>query len=360
MQPLRFLPLAALSFGAFYIYACGAGDPVVSAGTDDTDGAAPVVQQPAADSGPKPSPPALGSDAAAEAGVPQLPGYTLAFHDEFDALDLAVWDYDLAVINGEAQCYTDARAENVRIEERGARSVLVLQTRKEDYPCPQSGGAVSKYTSGGLHTRHRDGQLLRDFSFGHYEIAAKLPAGKGTWPAIWLLGQTTAYGWPKAGEIDIMEVVGYEEASGVFASHATLHRTKDRPWPTEIDATGMGHTLILPSATSADFHVWSLDWTPSTLAFAVDGTPVTTRGIDYQGKTEEHATFDRADIRNSDDDLGWPFARGAAGAEFEMILNLAFGGNWGGLRGLDDTIFEAGKPSVEMLVDYVRVYTKNP
>ena len=298
-------------------------------------------------------------------GAPSKEGYTLIFNDEFEnrfggGVNTAQWDYDMDVINKEEQCFTTSR-NNVRVENRvidgRTNGVLVLQARKESNVCAKAEGRTYAYTSGGLKTKRRDGVILKDMSFGHYEIRAKVPAGRGTWPAIWLVGQSAMGGWPNSGEIDIMEYVGYEEERGVYQSHSTLHRNGGaRPWPTKIGGTGMGHTLRLPTPLSADFHVFSMDWNPTSLAFYVDGIVVSKRTIDYQGLYEIHNSFARGKIANSGDALGWPWAREGGNHTFHMILSLAFGGGWGGLEGTDPTIFE--KRDVEFLVDYVRVYKK--
>ncbi len=303
--------------------------------------------------------------------TPNIEGYSVFFADEFHNLhggapNPATWDYDVDYQrNDEAQCYTDNRRENVRVEERMidgvANGVLVLQTRKENYPCPYASGRVFEYTSGSIMTRKRDWkQILVDMPFGRYEVRAKVPKGRGTWPAIWLLGESKLGGWPNSGEIDIMEQVGYDEERGKYAFYSTLHRNgQQRPWPTQLGShTGMGHELILNEPPSARFHTFRLDWTPVSLEFFVDGQRVSKRTIQWDNLFAEDAGFFRDQTANSFDDLGWPFGRPAAqNAQFFMILNLAFGGGWGGAAGIDTSIFDRG--NVEMLVDYVRVYKKN-
>ncbi len=292
------------------------------------------------------------------------------------------------MINNEQQCYTDdhpsytnAGVRNVSVETRtleGAENgYLVLSLKKQTVACRQADGAAFNYTSGAVSTRV-DGfgtPYLVSMPHGVYEIRAKIPAGRGTWPAIWLLGKKDytaeapyTIGWPDAGEIDIMEAVGFEEANGLYRFHHTLHRNRDLGflWPhRRPDRTGQGMTLELNEPPSARFHVFRMIWTPESIEFFVDDQRV--RKIDLgDGVTgQRDGLFRSAPDMNGwghaytplDDHLGWPYAM-EAGNEFKLILNLAWGGGWGGQQGLDDSIFANGQ-SVEMLIDYVRVYVPN-
>lgn len=179
--------------------------------------------------------------------TPSKLGYSIYFADEFNNLyngapNHAVWDYDVNYHrNGEVQCYTENRRQNVRVETRVVngqyKGVLVLQARKENWACPYAGSQVFAYTSGSIMTRKKSwGDILVDMPHGRYEIRAKVPdTGSGTWPAIWLLGSSDLGSWPNSGEIDIMEQYGAEAArrvqicihtSSQWITASMAHRTR--------------------------------------------------------------------------------------------------------------------------------------
>ena len=150
-------------------------------------------------------------------------------------------------------------------------------------------------------------------------MRAKLPKGRGTWPAIWALGSTIPLTWPDDGEIDIMEHVGYDQ--GVI--HASIHCKK------YFHSIGTQKTAIISVPDCSEvFHVYSLDWTPETITMLIDKKP-------YFSFHNEHI-----------DKTSWPF-----NAPFHLLLNIAVGGSWGGQKGVDDTVFPQ-----RMEIDYVRVY----
>ncbi len=319
------------------------------------------------------------------------PEYVLHFDEEFNdthngRFNPAHWDYHTgSVINNERQCYTDDHPDytnqgisNVRVETRSMEGqpngYLVLELKKENVACRQADGAGFQYTSGAVSTRV-DGfatPYLVDMPHGIYEIRAKIPAGRGTWPAIWLLGKKDhtpespfTIGWPDAGEIDIMEAVGFEEAAGNYRTHHTLHRNKSAGflWPHRRPGkTGQGMTLNYNRPPSEDFHVYRMVWKPGSIEMFVDGVRVTKMDLGDGVTGNRDGFFRNAPDMNGygfdhtplDDHLGWPWDM-EAGNRFKLILNLAWGGGWGGQQGLDDGIFDSGEP-VEMLVDYVRVY----
>jgi hypothetical protein len=306
-------------------------------------------------------------------------GYSLFFADEFEdtttgAPDSKHWDYDVSYVrNDELQCYTDDRRENVRVEKRKTgdetRGYLVLELRKESWQCPQDDDRVYDYTSGALASRKRkNGSYLigddgnEGAPFGIYEIRAKIPSGRGTWPALWLLGHKASpdsLGWPQAGEIDIMEAVGFEEANGDYRLHSHLHRGKGTLWPDRRGKTGQPMVFAMNEPPSAQFHVWTMKWAPESIELFIDGQRVTQMPAmkdDGQIAMETRRGYFRSDPgMNADDALAWPFSK-EIGNEFKIVMNLAYGGGWGGQQGVDDSIF--GKGAVEMLVDYVRIYTK--
>ena len=152
-------------------------------------------------------------------------GWRLVWSDEFDYTGLPdpkKWDYEEGFVrNNEAQYYTRARKENARVE----NGMLVIEGRKEKFPVPQasSGGKgrqFADYTAASLITLNK-----ADWKFGRIEVRAKLPQGRGVWPAIWMLGSNIRQvGWPACGEIDIMEFVGHTPG---FV-HATVHFPEER------------------------------------------------------------------------------------------------------------------------------------
>jgi beta-glucanase (GH16 family) len=227
---------------------------------------------------------------------------SVTWSDEFnvDGLpDATKWGYDLGNGNGfgnnELEYYTN-RAENASV----SNGTLKIIAKKENY----SGFA---YTSARLLSKGK-----YSFKYGKIEARAKLPAGAGTWPAIWMLGDNiSTVSWPACGEIDIMEEVG-NQPNKIFG---TLHH------PNHSGANGDGATTMIPTATT-EFHVYSLEWSPTIIKFAVDGTTF--------------YTF------NNNGSL--PFNQ-----NFFIILNVAMGGNFGGTV---DPAFN----SATMEIDYVRVY----
>jgi beta-glucanase (GH16 family) len=241
----------------------------------------------------------------------------LVWSDEFDgtALDRSKWRYDTARnregwYNGELQYYAAGRPENVRVE--GGR--LIIEARREDLDGsrhPDWGG--QHYTSGRILSRGGAA-----WTYGWFEIRAKLPCARGTWPAIWMLPETG--GWPDGGEIDIMEMVGSEPE----VVHATLHTALF----VHSRGTQRGAAMPLPGACGA-FHDYQLDWRPDRITIGVDG---------------------HAYIRVRNDQPGgrgaWPFD-----APFHLILNLALGGSWAAARGMDD----AALPQ-RMEVDHIRIW----
>jgi beta-glucanase (GH16 family) len=150
----------------------------------------------------------------------------------------------------------------------------------------------------------------------------KLPTGRGTWPAFWMLPSTNRYGnWPASGEIDIMEHVGY--APNVV--HITTHMGA------YYGSTAKTSSKPIPTATSA-YHLYRVDWTPAYIRGYIDNLLV----YEYANPKTSVAF--------------WPFD-----IPNYLILNVAVGGNWGGAQGIDDTVFPAA-----LYVDYVRVYEMNP
>jgi beta-glucanase (GH16 family) len=238
--------------------------------------------------------------------------WVLVWSDEFNSPGLpdeSKWSYDVGGGgwgNNELQYYTLKREENARIED----STLIIELRKEAFQ-------ERDYTSARLVSKNKG-----DWLYGRVEVRAKLPSGKGTWPAIWMLPTDWEYGqWPSSGEIDIMEHVGYDQ--GVI--HATVH-TADL---NHTKGTQVGKSIKVNDC-SDQFHVYSIEWYPDRIDAFVDGTKYFT----FENRGEGYAT--------------WPFDK-----RFHLLLNIAFGGDWGGAQGIDNSIVSA-----RFYIDYVRVYQK--
>jgi beta-glucanase (GH16 family) len=237
-------------------------------------------------------------------------GWTLAFADEFDtpgALDPAKWGYEIGYVrNNEAQYYT-SRSENARVE--GGN--LVIEARKEPY-------LGYGYTSASVNTRQRLEPL-----YGRVEVRAKLPTGRGTWPAIWMLGTNIdQVGWPACGEIDIMENVGFDP----LRIYGTIH-TAAYNW---VAGTAKGANLTV-SAPWLDFHVYAMEWYRDRVDLFVD--------------EQKYFTFRNEGTGSRT----WPFDQ-----PLYLLINLAIGGSWGGQQGIDDSLFPQ-----RYLIDYVRIYRAN-
>lgn len=231
--------------------------------------------------------------------------------DEFDYSgkpDNTKWAYDIGGggwYNNEKQYYSNLE-ENVKVED-GKLKITALH---------KSLGGES-YTSGKLITKNKF-----SFLYGRVEVRLKVPKGKGTWPAVWMLPTDNAYGyWPNSGEIDVMEHVGYQPNN----MHITIHNKAANA------KENLGQVVnkykLIPTATTA-FHVYRVDWTPEAIRGYIDNQLL----LEYKNDGKGFET--------------WPFDK-----RFYLLLNLAIGGDWGGIEGIDNTVF----PAVYE-IDYVRVY----
>lgn len=239
----------------------------------------------------------------------------LVWHDEFSgtALDRRKWTYDTARnkegwYNGERQYYSAGRPQNVRV----ANGRLTIEARHEKLDprrFPDWGG--QQYTSAKIFSKGRG------WTYGFYEVRAKLPCARGTWPAIWML-PVNMMEWPDDGEIDIMEQVG-AEPNLIYASlHTKLFN--------HILKTQRSAQKLVPTSCSA-FHVYQLDWRPNSITIGVDGHGIL------------RVLNDRPGGKGA-----WPFF-----TPFKMILNLAIGGDWAAAKGIDNAVMPQ-----RMQVDYVR------
>ena len=241
--------------------------------------------------------------------------FQMVWHDEFDYTglpDSTLWYFDTIGNdagwgNNEAQYYTYARKENATVDS----GVLKIIARKENYK-------GKKYTSARLVSK-------ADWKYGRIEVNAKLPKGVGTWSAIWMMPAGWHFNngnWPDIGEIDIMEHVGHDP--GIV--HASAH-SKDYQWQKGTQKTA---TMFIPDATDG-FHSYKLDWSPEVLKGYVDDSLYFTYHNEGFGESK------------------WPYNK-----PFYLILNVAVGGVWGSIQGIDDDAFPQ-----TMEVDYVRIYQKS-
>jgi len=237
---------------------------------------------------------------------------TLVCSDEFNNTGLpdpSKWSYDTdgnatGWGNNEKQYYTSGRLQNSEVK----GGFLTINAIKEDFQ-------GFKYTSARLITKAKG-----DWLYGRIEVKAKLPDGRGMWPAIWMLPTDWAYGgWPKSGEIDIMENVGYDPYVIVASAHTESYN--------HVIGTQKNNKMTVADCYT-NFHVYTLEWEAAEYRVYIDDTLYFTfknEGTGYKV---------------------WPFDK-----RFHLLLNVAVGGNWGGAQGIDDTIFPRS-----MIIDYVRVY----
>lgn len=244
--------------------------------------------------------------------------YQLVWSDEFDqdgAPDPTKWGYDLGGSgwgNNELQYYTitDETAENGNAVVKDGK--LIIEARKED-----TNG--KDYSSARLVTKDKG-----DWTYGKFEIRAKLPSGRGTWPAIWMLPTDWEYGnWPRSGEIDIMEHVGYDQD----VIHGTIHTEAYNHQKN----TQKGNTVTV-EGVSDEFNTYTMEWLPDRIRWFINDTL--------------YHEFNPTNFKTNPGIAEWPFDK-----RFHLLMNIAVGGDWGGAEGVDADIW----PQI-MEVDYVRVY----
>ena len=244
-------------------------------------------------------------------------GWSLVWSDEFNGAGLAddsKWIYNVGNWgwgNNELQYYTSADLKNAR-QENGS---LIIEAHKNE---------KDKYWSSARLTT----QSKVSFKYGRIEFRAKVPAGRGTWAAGWLLGDTyqDELSWPYCGEIDVLECVGYEinDTTGYGINHATCHTRayyfkQGNQIGSEIEVDSMHNK----------FHTYAVEWYPTKIEGYLDG--------------ELYYTYDK-----NANSLEWPFNQPQ-----NIIINLAIGGGWGGAKGIDSSY-----TSHQYILDYVRVYEK--
>lgn len=259
-------------------------------------------------------------------GTAEVEGWTLVWADEFEGSGLpdesnwTIEDRAPGWVNAEQQRYSGPRAENLRVE----NGSLIIEARRDYY-------LDDEYSSARIHSRGK-----ASFLYGRFEIRAKLPKGRGTWPALWMMPEnifhyattcTTETGWidgcnawPDSGEIDIMEHVGYEPNVVHFNTHTALWHGGD----------SSGESVVLDDVFDT-FHLYQAEWDPEKIVGLVDGVPYMT----YENLGQGYET--------------WPFDQA-----FHFIFNIAVGGTWGGAQGVDPDAFPT-----RMEIDYVRAYEKD-
>lgn len=238
-------------------------------------------------------------------------GYNLVWHDEFDGTELntADWSYEVQKdhwVNNELQNYvagqTPGGASTVSVKD----GILSITARQEN----------GKVYSGRIYAKKSTG-----WKYAYIEASICLPKGKGTWPAFWMM-PVKFKSWPHDGEIDIMEEVGANPDYVSSSLHADGHvHSNNTQWTHEMYCKG----------AEGEFHKYAIEWEANRIRTYVDGK----LQIDY------------SDPGNGVRD--WPYTE-----PFYVILNLAWGGDWGGYRGVDNSALP-----VTMQVDYVRVWQKD-
>ena len=285
--------------------------------------------------------------------------WSMVWSDEFDAatIDTRKWNFEVNCAGGgnnEKQCYTDKK-ENAFIT-NGVLNIVALPSADTALP----------YTSARLTTKNK-----ADFKYGRFEMRAKLPSGQGAWPAFWMMPTDSVYGgWPKSGEIDIMEAVNLKTVTnGAPAEsnvHGTLHYGREAPRNV---SSGKAYTLPGGKNPADDFHTYAVEWQQGEIRWYVDGYLYATQrqsDVRYNGKGEAAGLKHRGwfaeyfNAATGQKEVHWdsaPFDQ-----KFFMILNFAVGGNWPesvNNKGIDAAAFAKGQ---SYQVDYVRVYqcTANP
>ncbi len=237
----------------------------------------------------------------------------LVWSDEFDgeAVDTSEWKFETGAHgwgNNEWQNYTAGSNSTVS---NGTLKITAEKTGK--------GQKAGDYTSSRMNSK-------QTFTYGRLEVRAKIPdhKGNGAWPAIWMLGENIGEaGWPDCGEIDIMEYVSYAPNEVHFSIHSKANN--------HVQGTQVTSGALPLETIEEEFHNYGILWSEDYIKFYLDH-------ID-----SVKLTFNKPENPTQEN---WPFDK-----PFYFLLNVAVGGNWGGQKGVDDSIF----PST-MEIDHVRVY----
>jgi len=239
-------------------------------------------------------------------------GYSLVWHDEFDSgseLNGNDWTHEVqnsGWVNNELQNYVNHKTPDGNVVTEIKNGHLRIHCLKEN----------GKIYSGRVYAKVTEG-----WTYGYIEASIKLPSGKGTWPAFWMM-PVNFTSWPDDGEIDIMEEVGYRPNYVSSSLHANSH--------VHTNNTQVTKETYCDGAEGA-FHTYAIEWTSSKITTYVDG--------------EELLSYANRGLGHDD----WPYD-----SPFYVIFNLAWGGSWGGAQGVDESALPA-----TMEIDYIRVFQKN-
>ncbi len=251
------------------------------------------------------------TQAAAVNPYPAPEGYELVWHDEFEEgteLNADDWTHEVqgaGWVNNELQNYVNHTTPGGALVTEVKNGSLLIHCLKED----------GKIYSGRVYAKQKQG-----WTYGYIEARIKLPKGKGTWPAFWMM-PVNFKSWPADGEIDIMEEVGGRANYVSSSLHANAH--------VHSNGTQVTHEMFCEGAED-DFHTYAIQWTGENITTFVDG--------------QVQLSYDNRGLGRDD----WPYDD-----PFYVILNLAWGGSWGGTYGIDE-----GALPATMEVDYVRVFQK--
>lgn len=280
--------------------------------------------------------------------------WQMVWSDEFDgtSIDTNKWNFELNCAGGgnnEKQCYTDSE-ENAFIKD-GVLNIVAL---------PAEEGAEKPYTSARLNTRYN-----ADFTYGRFEMRAKLPSGQGSWPAFWMMPTDEEYGtWPRSGEIDILEAVNLKTVAEDGTVEANIHGTLHygREWPNN-SSSGKAYTFPEGMNPADDFHTYAIEWQEGEIRWYVDGYLYATQRrseVRYNSKDEpvglKHKGWFAEYFEQGSGELTTHWDTAPFDKDFYLILNNAVGGDWPenvNNLGIDAAAFAEGQ-SFE--IDYVRVY----
>lgn len=254
-------------------------------------------------------------EGTAVTSVPDREGYKLVWNDEFAEgaeLNATHWKHEVqnaGWVNNELQNYVNGVANGKRVTELSDGKLRIHCFKGND----------GKIYSGRVYAHLDEG-----WQYGYIEARMMLPKGKGTWPAFWMMPVHVDWateGWPKCGEIDIMEEVGVVPNEVSSSLHAQGHN--------HTNGTQVTHAMTIEKA-EGEFHTYAMEWTPQNITTYVDGKVQLTYDNDNKGV------------------INWPYDK-----PYYIIFNLAWGGSWGGMQGVDESALP-----VTCVIDYVRVYQK--
>ena len=253
----------------------------------------------------------VSQEAAAQSAYNAPEGYRLVWQDEFDKgseLNASDWTHEVQKdhwVNNELQNYVNHITPN-------GEKVTEIKNGKLLIHCLKENG---KIYSGRVYAKVKQG-----WTYGYIEASIKLPKGKGTWPAFWMM-PVNFRSWPADGEIDIMEEVGYHPDYVSSSLHANAH--------VHSNGTQVTHEMKCAGA-EGEFHTYAILWTAKNITTYVDG--------------QVQLSYDNRGLGRDD----WPYDD-----PFYVIFNLAWGGDWGGMQGVDE-----GALPVTMEIDYIRIFQK--